>query len=201
LYSSAVVNLRSRVLRNLLLAALFGVAVGLFKGNDAGLRGGIGNLSAPWLIVAFMSSLRCQHVLRGALMGCASTLLALTSFYATLTIVLLGHLGAHGYLGSLRVEIGANRLFFLAGALTGPVFGALGAWFGRHHGRYAWHLVGGLMSGEILVVALVQGRQLLPAPLSFDWGVTDWTPYLAELMLGLAIIVATTTSRRRRPPA
>ena len=60
--------------------------------TSPGLRGGIGNLSDPWLI---------------------------------------------GHLGSLRVEIGAHRLFSLGGALTGPVFGALGAWFGRRHRRYA----------------------------------------------------------------
>jgi hypothetical protein len=47
------------------VAAAFGVAVGLFKGNDTGVRGGIGNLSAPWLLVALFPALHCRSVARG----------------------------------------------------------------------------------------------------------------------------------------
>jgi len=70
-----------RVWFGLVFAAAFGVAAGLFKGNDAGLRGGIGNLSAPWLLVALFPALHCRSVLRGALLGLASTLVALAGFY------------------------------------------------------------------------------------------------------------------------
>jgi hypothetical protein len=70
------VNPAKRVWFGLLLAALFGVAAGLFKGNDAGLRGGIGNLSAPWLLVALFPALHCRSVMRGALLGLTSTLIS-----------------------------------------------------------------------------------------------------------------------------
>ena len=58
-------NPAKRVWFGLLFAAAFGVAVGLFKGNDTGLRGGIGNLSAPWLLVALLPALHCRSLMPG----------------------------------------------------------------------------------------------------------------------------------------
>lgn len=172
----------------LLGAAAFGVAAGLLKGDQVGLRGQIANLSAPWLLVAFLPTLCCRSVVRGALTGLAGTLLALGGFYVTLTVVLMGHLSEGGYLDDLVVEFGANRIYLLGGMVSGPLFGALGAWIGHRHRHFAWLVVGGLVTGEILVVALVQGHQLMPSPLYFTWGVDDWTAYLAELACGVAIV-------------
>jgi len=39
-------------------------------------------------------------------------------------------------------------------------------------------------------VDLLQGHELMPAPLCFVWGVDEWTPYVAEAIVGVAIIVA-----------
>jgi hypothetical protein len=72
------------------------------------------------------------------------------------------------------VEIGANRNYLLAGFVTGPLFGALGGWVGRRYRRHVGLIVGSLTAGEIAVVALVQGHQLLPSPLYFEWSVDDW---------------------------
>jgi hypothetical protein len=181
---------RRRMLCGLLLAAGFGVAAGALKGNNVGLRADIGNLSAPWLLVAFLPALRCRSAGRGALVGLVSTLLALAGFYLTLSAILMGHLGGQGYLGDLLVEVGANRVYVLAGIVTGPLFGALGAWVGRRHPARAWLVAGGLTAGEIVVVALVGGHQLLPAPLYFKWGVDSWTPYVAECACGVGVIIA-----------
>jgi hypothetical protein len=180
-----------RILSCLLVAAAFGVVAGLFKGDDSGLRGGIGNLSAPWLLVAFLPALGARTIGRGTVVGFVSTVVALIGFYASLTVVLAGHLGGQGYLPELLVESRANRVYFLAGVLTGPVLGAAGAWVGRHRRRWAALLTGSLLAGEVLVVAVVQGRQLLPAPVYFRWGVDDWTPYLAESALGTAVVLVT----------
>jgi hypothetical protein len=187
-----------QVVSGLLLAAAFGVAAGVFKGNESGVRGAIGNLSAPWLLVALLPALRCRTLPRGALMGLVSTLVALVGFYAALTAVLAGHLGGHGFLAELRVEAEANRIYFLAGVVSGPVFGAVGAWVGRRHPQSVWLVVGALVASEIFVVALVQGRQLLPAPLYFAWGVGDWTPYIGESMVGVAVVLAALWRRRSR---
>jgi hypothetical protein len=174
----------------LVAAAAFGFLIGAFKGNDAGLRGGVGNLSAPWLLVAFLPALRCRSLMRAAVVGLLSTGVALAAFYATLTVVLAGHLGGGGYVRELAVEAAANRVYFLAGLVTGPLFGAVGAWVGHRHPRDVWFVVGGLVAGEIVAVGLLQGRELLPPPLYFVWGVDDWTPYVAEAIVGVAIIVA-----------
>jgi hypothetical protein len=178
------------MLCGLLLAAGFGVAAGALKGNNVGLRADIGNLSAPWLLVAFLPALRCRSAGRGALLGLVSTLLALAVFYLTLSAILMGHLGGHGYIGDLLVEIRANRIYLVAGMVTGPLLGVLGAWVGRRHPARAWLVAGGFTAGEIVVVALVRGRQLLPAPLYFKWGVDNWTPYVAECACGAVVIIA-----------
>jgi hypothetical protein len=187
-----------RLLTVLGAAAAFGVLAGLFKGNDTGLRDGIGNLSAPWLLVAFLPALRSRSVARGAVVGLLSTLVALLGFYAALTMVLAGHLGGGGYGRELIVETRANRIYFLAGLLTGPVLGAVGAWIGRRHPNAVWLVAGGLMAGETVAVALLQGHQLVRPPLYFVWGVGDWTPYFAECLLGIAIMAAAVWRLRRR---
>ena len=187
-----------RVWFGLLLAAAFGVAAGLFKANDVGLRGGIGNLSAPWLLVALFPALHCRSVTRGALLGLTSTLVALAGFYAALTAVLAGQLGGGGHLAELLVEVGASRIYFLGGIVTGPILGAMGAWLGRHHPHSLWLVVGTLVASEILVVALVRGHQLLPAPFYFSWGVADWTPYIGESIVGVAVVAAALWRKRPR---
>jgi hypothetical protein len=182
----------------LLLAAAFGVAMGLFKGSDTGLRAGIGNLSAPWLLVAFLPALRCRSVLQGAVTGLVCTLVALAGFYTAVTVVLAGHLGGGGYLVEFLVESRANRIYFIAGIVTGPVLGAVGAWTGRRGPRVARIIVGALLAGEILAVALLQGHQLAPPPLYFTWGVDDWWPYVFETVVGAAVLV-TALRRGGRP--
>ena len=186
-----------RVVCYLLAAAAVGVALGAFKGNETGLRAGIGNLSAPWLLVALLPALRCRTLPQGAVMGLTSTLVALAGFYAALTVVLAGHLGGGGYLAEFQVETDANSIYFIGGLLTGPIFGAAGAWIGRHHRDAAWVIVGALIASEIWVVALTQGRQLAPPPLYLKMGVDDWTPYIGEALLGVAIILAAMWHRRR----
>ncbi len=51
---------------------------------------------------------------------------------------------------------------------------------------------------EIVVVALVQGHQLLPRPLYFNWAVNDWSPYIGQALVGLVIfLVAVSTLFKR----
>jgi hypothetical protein len=84
----------------LLLAASFGVAMSVFKGNGAGVRDDIGNLSAPWLLVPFFAAgaLPGRRLLTGALVGMAATCTALAAFYVANAFVL--DLGPHGVLGA-----------------------------------------------------------------------------------------------------
>jgi hypothetical protein len=176
----------------------FGILAGALKGDSSGLRGDIGNLSAPWLLVALLPAAKSTTLGRGALTGVTSSLAALFGFYATLTVVLSGHLGGGGYLPELNVELRANRIYLLAGLLSGPVCGVVGAWVGRRRRAWLWLLAGGLLTGEIVAVALARGVVLLPRPMYFSWGVTDWGPYIAEATIGAVIVVAAALSLRTR---
>jgi hypothetical protein len=74
----------------------------------------------------------------------------------------------------------------------------MGAWLGRHHPHSLWLVVGTLVASEILVVALVRGHQLLPGPFYFSWNVADWTPYIGESIVGVAIVAAALWRKRPR---
>jgi Family of unknown function (DUF6518) len=193
-------RLLRRTFAALLTAFVVGIALGAFKGDSSGLRGAIGNLSAPWLLVAFLPAVGCRTAVRGAVMGLASTMAALVGFYAALALVLAGHLGGGGHIREFAVEAGANRIYFLAGLVTGPLLGAIGAWMGRRHPGMVGLATGTVMAGEILAVALVQGHQIAPPPLYLKWAVDAWPPYVAECALGLGIIVVTLTRRRLSDP-
>ncbi|MDX6326095.1 MAG: hypothetical protein QOK15_2449 [Nocardioidaceae bacterium] len=179
-------------------AVLFGITMAVVKGDHPGLRGAIGNLSAPWLLVAFLPALRCRSAGRGAVTGLTSTVAALAGFYATLTVVLAGHLHGGGYLRELAVETSANRIYFVAGLVTGPLMGVLGAWVGTRYPAAAAYVVGGLVATEAAAVALVQGHQLAPPPFYFSWAVDDWRPYLAETLIGVLVLGAALWRSRRR---
>jgi hypothetical protein len=182
----------------LLGAVAFGVLAGAIKGDSSGLRSDIGNVSAPWLLVGLLPAARSRSIGRGALMGMACSLAALFGFYATLTVVLNGHLGGGGYLHELSVELHANRIYLLAGVVSGPICGAAGAVVGRRRSGWLWLLAGALLVGEMAAVAAFNDRQLLPAPLYFAWTVTDWAVYTVEAAIGVTIAVAAAWSLRPR---
>lgn len=185
-----------RVLVLLLTVFAVGLALGTFKGDSSGLRGAVGNLSAPWLLIGLLSAVSRRTVARGAAIGLVSTLVALVGFYTALTLVLAGHLGGGGHLRELAVEMTANRVYFAAGLVSGPLLGAVGAWLGRRHPDAVPLVAGALVAGEILVVALAQGHQLAPPPLYLVWGVDAWSPYVVECVVGLAMIAVTLARRR-----
>jgi hypothetical protein len=180
-------------------ALLFGAADGLLAGNTPGLHAGVANLSAPWLLVALLPASPTRSPARGALTGFACTMLALVGFYVAKTVLLAGQNGGGGFLAELGVEVRFNRIYFLAGLVTGPVFGAVGGWLGRRSRRAVWLACGALLTLEIAVVAAVSDRQLLPPPLYFSWAVADWRPYVLQTLAGLAVLTAAFT--RPRQPA
>jgi hypothetical protein len=184
-----------------LAVLLFGVTDGLLAGNSAGLHAGIANLSAPWLLVALLPALRARSAARGALTGLLCTMLGLAGFYLAKTVVLAGQNGGGGFLAEFGVEAGANRVYFLAGLVTGPLFGAIGSWLGRRSRRAVWLACGALLTLEIAVVAAIRGRQLLPAPLYLSWAVPDWQPYIVQALGGVAVLaLAFTRGERSRTP-
>jgi hypothetical protein len=189
---------RRRTLGLVLAAIAFGVVAGVVKGDSAGLRSDIGNVSAPWLLVGLIPAAWSRSVGRGIAMGTVCSLAALLGFYATLTVVLSGHLGGGGYLSELRVELDANRIYLLAGVGSGPLCGAWGARLARSRRAWLWLAAGALLIGEVIAVAALNGRQLMPAPLYFSWTVSDWPVYIAEGVAGLTVAAAAAWSLRAR---
>jgi hypothetical protein len=111
----------------LLGAAAFGVAVSVLKGNDAGIRDAIGNLSAAWLLLPFVCGVLVGggRAFRGAVVGMLATVTALTGFYVSNAFVL--DLGLHPWLEDVNLAIHGEIFWLELGLFSGPIFGALGA--------------------------------------------------------------------------
>lgn len=188
-----------RIVRTAGLALLVGLVIGLVKGNGsdaAGIaRGAIGNLSAPWLLVPVFAAWRQRSWARGAAVGLLATLVALAGFYAGMTYYVHDHLGlVREHLGAWSSTlqawwfvVRANRIWFAAGVVSGPVMGAGAAALGqRLPAGWRWVVAGLLLAAELPVVGLVAGLRL--PVLGFAWGVSDWTVYGAEAVLGAAVL-------------
>ena len=187
----------ARALRWLAAAAVVGVVLGLLKGDGHPLRTAIGNLSAPWLLVALVPAWWSGSWWRGALLGTAATLAGLLGFYVAVTVVLHGHLGgAEGWGDELVYVVSANRLWFGAGLLSGPVMGAVGGLLGP--GRRRLVVVSGLLLvGELAVVSLVAGVRV---PLvGVSWAVETWTAYVVQAVAGVVLLLAASADARLHP--
>ena len=207
-----------RVVAVLLIAFAFGVLAAWAKGPNAAfgqyvsqVRGVVGNLSTPWLLLPFFAGTQFTRLRQGALVGFAATLCALGGFYLLNTLV--ENLGGHGFVGDLRLELTGNRAYFEAGIVTGPIFGTLGAWWHRRPTARASLLVGGLMIGEPLVMLalgaarphVLSGGLPLIVRIIPGWGLTSssgaaaWAVYTVELFLGVALLTVAAARRLRIP--
>jgi hypothetical protein len=220
-----------------LLAALVADLGGTRLSTASQVRGAVGNLSAPWVLVAFVAGYVAtgrlaasrpgtsgdravsggrdggNRLAYGALTGLAATLVALAAFYLVATLV--EDLGGHGFVGDLRLELSGNRIYWEDGLVSGPIFGAAGAWWrGRVPGRGPLLVVGALLAGEPLMLALLGvvepggvlnsgsglplALRILPGfGLNADTPTTSLAVYAAEMAAGVALLVMAT--RRRRP--
>lgn len=189
---------RGRLLLSSVGALLFGLLAGLLHGNDGGLRAAFGNLSAPWLFVALVPAWWAGSAVRGAVFGTSATFVALTGFYLGLTATMYGHLGeVRGVVQSVEFVFEANRIWFAAGLMSGPVCGTVSGFLGARL-RTAWlaAALGVLLVGEIVVVLGLQGVEL--PILDLRWGASGWRAYEVEAALGLLILASLVARRLRR---
>lgn len=123
----AVMPALRRVSAVMLAGLLFGFLVSAAKGSGGGLRLSAGNISAPWLAVGFVAGASYRGSWQAALAGLLATFAALVGFYVqTLGLnSLTSHIGGPG--GLFEVIVGAHRVYFVAGVLSGTVFGVLGS--------------------------------------------------------------------------
>ena len=151
---------RLRILRALALSAVLGAAMAAATDQGDGsrtfvsqLRNAVGSLSTPWVLIPFVAGAVCLRLRSGALVGLAATMSALSGWYLSAT--LLEDLGGHGFFGDLRLEFTANRVYFVGGLITGPLFGALGSWWRRERRFPTAVVAGALLIGEPLVFGLL----------------------------------------------
>jgi hypothetical protein len=191
-------SVRRRTLLILAGAFVFGVLAALVKGPDGGVsmvsrvRSDLGNLSTPWLLVPFIAGTQTRRSWGGVLLGFLATMSALLGFYL-LTSVLVD-LGRPGLLDNFGRDFSANRVYFISGAVSGPLFGALGVWWRRTRSVGASVVAGALMMGEPIVLALI--GVLVPAT-AVGRNTVSIAVYATELALGLALVLVA----RSRPSA
>lgn len=182
-----------RVVLLVMAAVAFGALESVVKGNGAGVRDGVGNLSAPWVIVPLLAGAVGSRgsILAGAVVGLLTSVAALVGFYVANAFVL--DLGSHSWSHEIGLTLNAGNLWFKAGAMSGPAMGAVGAWAGRRGGFVvAWSVVG-LVVFEPLVVYLTY----LASSGRFAAGDGQWNGvYAAEAALGAVAAAALWRSAR-----
>jgi hypothetical protein len=173
-------------------AFLFGVAMSVLKGDGAGARDAIGNLSAPWLLLPFIAGAAAgdRRVGRAAVVGVLVSLVALGGFYLANTFVL--GLGRHSWLTDVRLTFAGGHYFELA-LLSGPVFGALGGLW-QQRGLTAL----GVLVAALLVIEPLGGLVYERADhLIYTSNASVWA---IEVVVGIgACALAATVARPRRP--
>ncbi|XVU20838.1 DUF6518 family protein [Actinoplanes sp. CA-054009] len=176
-------------IRVLAAALVFGMVAALVKGDGGGVRDTIGNLSTPWLLVAFVPGMFARSVPRGAVIGLVSTLVALLGFYVVVTLTLDD--GMPDMREHLLHVLRLNRRWIWSGLLSGPLMGALGAWLGR---RALLPVTGALLVLEPLVIV---SARIVPGWRTVVHWTLDPRPYVIEAALGVALLVLAGVRRRR----
>jgi hypothetical protein len=192
-----------RVFLIVLAATAFGVAMSVLKGNGAGIRDDIGNLSAPWLLLPFFAGAAMRgRGLAGAAIGLAATCAGLMAFYVANAFVL--NLGPHSLLVDLQLAVSATGYWFQRGLVSGPVFGALGA---------LWRRRGYSTRGAVAAILLLDAEPLFWMAAHSIGGVASFNfePALVvsvgEALIGLAacmcvaVILSRTQRRAMLPPS
>jgi hypothetical protein len=89
----------------------------------------------------------------GALLGPLATGIALLAFH--LWNSPLQDLGGDSFVDNVRLELAANRGYLEGGLVTGPLFGALGAWWRKTRSLRASVVAGALLMAEPLVLLVL----------------------------------------------
>jgi len=171
----------------------FGIVMAWIKGNGAGLSDAVGNISALWLLLPFLTgaAARSRHVLIGALSGLLATVAALAAFYFAESFVL--DLGQHSWLTDLSLTMGTVVYYAERGLVTGPVFGALGLWWRQRRSVTAAAVIAAVFVLEPLAwwaYGLQTGGTACPVP---GYPVL----WLSEIAIGIACFVVLRRAARR----
>jgi hypothetical protein len=213
-----VLSSRARIGLVVVAGLAFGVVAAVIKGGGGGegipeLRSALGNLSAPWLLIGFLAGTAASSLRLGALYGVAATAAALIGFYLVNTLV---QDLDQSYTRDLRVVLSANRGYLEGGIVTGPLFGAIGAWWQQRRKPRASIVAGVLLMAEPVVLVLLGAFgpddvfsadsglpmviRLLPGwGLSADAGTIRLAVYAGEFIVGLGLVFLAAARSARSP--
>jgi hypothetical protein len=163
---------------------VFGITMAVVKGQDAGLRDALGNMSAPWVLLPFIAGARYSRLLYSAAAGIAITLIAFFGFYLAEAAIL--DLGPVPWYTDLRLTLGSGHAYEVMGVGTGAVYGALGGIWRVHMLAAARAAVGLAFICEPVAVWVIEQAGL--------WGGGGLLHYrwlwVAEVTIGLGLVLA-----------
>ena len=176
-------------------AAGFGLLMAVIKGQGAGARDALGNISAPWLLLSFLAGSTFARVRVAALLGLVAALAALAAFYAGESVIL--DLGPHSWLTDLNLTMRAGGYYFIQGLVSGPIFGALGGLWARRRSATVGVVPALLFALEPLIV-LVYQRSTGGSPT--EAGLLTHYPWMwaTEVLAGVAAVTLIVRRRIRR---
>lgn len=171
----------------LLAAALaFGVVMSVLKGTGGGVRLQAGNISAPWLAIAFVAGALYTQPGRAAGAGLTATLAALLGFYAEQSPLADLDFGTVRFLEDplqmYRFIVTPHLIVFVGGLLTGLLFGRLGgAWAARRSRRAAAAIAACFLLEPFVWVAFgaAVGHHMFPS---------HWWLWLCEIAVGMLVL-------------
>jgi hypothetical protein len=185
LYSAAMRPLLWTVAGVLSGAACFGLVDGVLWSSASQNAYGLGNISATYLLLAFLAgwavAARRAPLWACAASGLAVTCVALGAFY--------GWQVHHLTISSFGTYAGLRR-YGTGGVVTGPVFGALGAAWSRRRAWWAVCTVGLAFMLEPVAWRAYEGFQLIPADVRHG-----------ELAVGTVLIAGGVVAALRRARA
>lgn len=126
----------------LILAAAYGAGTQYLGACFPGWGPQVAQLSAPWLVIAFVAGCTQRTPGRAALLGLGATAAALVG-YGLMTLSPVE--GAHYALAGARGFIVSNEEVVVGGLVTGPLFG----WFGQR-----WRMRGAIVGALATAAAL-----------------------------------------------
>jgi hypothetical protein len=171
----------------LVLSAAFGAGdqyLGSLTGSGhawaVGWSSDVSLLSAPWLVLPFLSGATQRLPRRAALVGLACTYAALLA-YGLMTLSPVEH--AHITAATVRGFVVSERTVLVGGIVTGPLFG----WFGQQW-RTRRAITGALVTAGALCLEPL-ARRVTIDPIGYR------AVWLAEVAAGLALAAAVLARR------
>ena len=119
-----ITHMVRRLLPDATVAVALAAALGYLLTMPSAAAFWTSNVSLTWLLLPFWFGWRARDAKAGALTGLGMTWLCLAAYYVLPVLLIQG--------GNTDLVTRYGSRYFILGAVSGPVLGALGAWWQRH---------------------------------------------------------------------